>query len=125
MKELRDNLHLCPSMKLRDNLHLCPSMKLRDNLHLCPNEIKDYILSFCDGYIRADLKIKNVSVKLKKNIVDIKDNLELSVSYVYNNKYTSYYFINKKNTDFSIGYISKSYSNDDIIINYHWVHICR
>ena len=34
------------------------------DLNLCPLEIKYYILSFCEGYIRAELKIKNVSVKL-------------------------------------------------------------
>ena len=97
-------------------------------MNFCPSEIKDHILSFCEGYIRADLKIKNVSVKLKKNIVDIGNNLELNVSNIYhkkNNEYIPFYFINKKNTDLSIGYTSKTYSDDKDIIHYHWVCICR
>ena len=96
-------------------------------MNFCPSEIKDHILSFCEGYIRADLKIKNVSVKLSA-ILDIGDNLELNVSNVYhkkNKEYITYYFINKKNTDHSVGYTSKSYDDDTNIIHYHWIHICR
>jgi hypothetical protein len=101
--------------------------RLKDNLNLCALEIKYYILSFCEGYIRAELKIKNVSVKLSP-ILDIEDKLELNVSNVYhkkNNEYITYYFINKKNTDHSVGYTSKSYDDDTNIIHYHWIHICR
>ena len=52
-----------------------------------PNEIVDYILSYIDGYTRADLKKYKIKVKLKNNIVNIDNNLELETSKTYNYDY--------------------------------------
>ena len=51
---------------------------------MLPNEIIDHILSYCDGYTRTDLKRYKIKVKLKNNILNIDNNLELQCYDIYN-----------------------------------------
>ncbi len=88
-----------------------------------PSELTDYILSFCPGNIRADLNVKNISVRLRKDNYTYKLNekilLKQTASYYQNG--TAIYFINKANTDNIVGYISKMVKIDSIF--YTWVKI--
>jgi hypothetical protein len=88
---------------------------------MLPSELVDHILSFCEGHVRADLRVKNVSVPLRQNIVGLGEKLLLEQYYmVYpNERYT--YFINKKNTAWTAGYVSKMVNDTDVF--YNWVRI--
>lgn len=82
-----------------------------------PEEIVDKILSYCPGYIRADLHRKNISVKLENNIVaHIDRKLELRESWT-----SEITFIQPKHTDNYAGYISKTIKKSDGFVRYSWV----
>jgi hypothetical protein len=84
-----------------------------------PEEIIDNILSFCPGYIRAELRRKNISVKLQNNIVHIGRKLELQE--LFKSELT---LIEQKYTDNHIGYICKSIHKYHGSVNYNWIIIC-
>jgi len=90
---------------------------------LLSSELTDYILSFCDGHIRAELNVKNVSVKLHNNryVYKINEKLLLQQTSTYYQDGSATYFINKYNTDNIAGYISKMVKTDSIF--YTWVKI--
>ena len=88
-----------------------------------PNELINHILSFCEGHIRADLRVKQISVKLKNNILIIDDKLCLHQYFTYGDSGENV-FINKKNTDLLIGYVSKNIIANETII-YTWIKIFR
>lgn len=85
-----------------------------------PEEIIDTILSYCPGHIRADLRRKNISVKLQNNIVHIGRKLHLQELCTY--KLT---LIEQKHTDNHVGYICKSIHKYDGAVRYDWIIICR
>ena len=88
-----------------------------------PTEIVDYILSYCDGYTRSDLKKYKIKVKLKNNILNISNNLELQCYKIYNsNNEIENIFINKKYINHSVGYITKNIKKNNEI-TYYWIHI--
>jgi hypothetical protein len=92
---------------------------------MLPPELIDHILSFCEGHVRADLHVKNVSVPLRQNVVGLVANLgeKLLLEQYYtvypNESYT--YFVNKKNTPWTAGYVSKMVNDTDVF--YNWVRI--
>ena len=73
-----------------------------------PEEIVDNILSYCPGYVRADLRRKNISVKLENNITHIDRKLELHEYWT-----SEITFIQPKHTDNYAGYISKTIKKSD------------
>ena len=85
---------------------------------MLPSELVDYILSFCEGHVRADLHVKNVSVPLRQKVVDLGEKLLLEQNcIVYPNEgYT--YFINKKNTAWTAGYVSKMVNDTDVFYTF-------
>jgi hypothetical protein len=87
---------------------------------MLPSELVDYILTFCEGHVRADLRVK-VRVPMRQNVANLGEKLLLEQYYtVYpNGCYT--YFVNKKNTAWTAGYVSKMVSDTDVF--YNWVHI--
>jgi hypothetical protein len=90
---------------------------------MLPNEIIDYILSYCDGHTRTDLKRYKIKVKLKNNILNIDNNLELQSYKIYNyNNEIENIFINKKYIDNSLGYINKTIKKNNEI-TYYWIHV--
>jgi hypothetical protein len=90
-----------------------------------PTEIIDYILSYCDGYMRFDLKKYKIKVKLKNDIVNISNNLELETSKTYDSNYeVENIFIKNKYTEHSVGYVNKTIKKNKEII-YNWIYICR
>ena len=90
------------------------------NVYMLPPEITDHILSFCDGYIRADLRVKNVRIPIKHNLYDLGEKLLLE-----NNIMTVsdgvVNFINKRNTMWAVGYVSKMVKDSEIL--YMWVRV--
>jgi len=90
------------------------------NNEMYPEEIIDTILSYCPGYIRAELRRKNISVKLQNNIVHIGRKLELQE--LWTSKLT---LIEQKHTDNHVGYICKSIHKYDGAVRYDWIIICR
>jgi hypothetical protein len=85
-----------------------------------PEEIIDEILSYCPGHIRADLRRKNISVKLQNNIVHIGKKLEL------HEIWTSHViFLEQYHTDNHPGYICKSINHYDGFIRYSWIIIYK
>lgn len=89
-----------------------------------PTDIINYILSYSDGYIRTELKKNNICVKLKNNILDIGNILFLEYCYTSFKDDGSYIlFVNKKNTDNSLGYESKTVNKDGVY--YCWIKIIR
>jgi hypothetical protein len=82
-----------------------------------PEEIINEILSYCPGHIRADLRRKNISVKLQNNIIDIGRLHEISTSDVT--------FLEQYHTDNHPGYICKSIKHSDGFIRYSWIIIRR
>ena len=89
-----------------------------------PTDIIDYILSYSDGYIRTELKKNNICVKLKNNILDIGNILFLEYCYTsFKNDGTSILFVNKKNTNNSFGYESKTVNTYGVY--YCWIKIIR
>ena len=90
------------------------------NNSMYPEEIIDEILSYCPGHIRADLRRKNISVKLQNNIVHIGRKLELQE--LWTSELT---LIEQKHTDNHVGYICKSIHKYDGAVRYDWIIICR
>lgn len=93
-------------------------------LYVCimlPSEITDYILSFCEGHVRADLRVKNVSVPLRQNIHGLCEKLLLDNKYIINHDGSLIYFVNKINYMWNVGYVSKMVSETEI--SYTWIHI--
>ena len=90
---------------------------------ILPEEMTDYILSFSDGHVRADLNRKNISVQLKKNIIDIGDKLVLQNFSIYNQDgLEETTFVSKKNTPYpEAGYVNKMIKANEI--KYSWIHI--
>lgn len=88
-----------------------------------PEEMTDYILSFSDAHVRADLNRKNISVQLKKNIIDIGDKLVLQNFSIYNQDgFEETTFVSKKNTPYpEAGYVNKMIKANEI--KYSWIHI--
>jgi hypothetical protein len=88
-----------------------------------PSELTDHILSFCPGHIRADLNVKNISVRLRKNNYTYKLNKNILLKQIasYYQDGSAIYFVNKANTDNIVGYISKMVKTDSIL--YTWVKI--
>ena len=84
-----------------------------------PEEIVDNILSYCPGYVRADLRRKNISVKLENNITHIDRKLELHEYWT-----SEITFIQPKHTDNYAGYISKTIKKSDGFVKYSWIIIC-
>jgi hypothetical protein len=89
---------------------------------MIPDDIIDIILSYCPGYLRADLRRKNISVKLRDphTILDIGNKLELIEL-----QFLQTCYIEQKNTDNHKGYVCKSIAKSDGSIHYIWVIICR
>jgi len=87
---------------------------------MLPSELVDYILTFCEGHVRADLRVK-VRVPMRQIVADLGEKLLLEQYYtVYpNGCYT--YFVNKKNTAWTAGYVSKMVNDNEVF--YNWVHI--
>jgi hypothetical protein len=90
---------------------------------MLPDEIKDLILSFCEGHVRADLRIKNVGVPLKPTnmIVELVEKMLLKECCLSGCDGLSLYFVNKQDTSNLVGYISKMITEDKIL--YTWVKI--
>jgi hypothetical protein len=79
----------------------------------------DYVLSYCEGYVRTELKKNYIRVKIK-SALDIGDKLILTHSCVYNYSHDiTSYFINKRDTEYSLGYVSKTVKPDSVY--YSWV----
>jgi hypothetical protein len=76
-------------------------------------------LSYCPGYVRADLHRKNISVKLENNITNIDRKLELREYCT-----SEITFIQPKHTDNYAGYISKTIKKSDGFVKYSWIIIC-
>jgi hypothetical protein len=85
-----------------------------------PEEIIDEILSYCPGHVRADLRRKNISVKLQNNNVNIGRKLHLQE--LCTSKLT---LIEQKHTDNHVGYICKTIQQSDGFVRYNWIIICR
>ena len=85
---------------------------------MLPSELVDHILSFCEGHMRADLHVKNVSVPLRQNVVDLGEKLLLKQYYIVypNERYT--YFINKKNTAWIAGYVSNMVNDTNVFYTF-------
>ena len=88
---------------------------------MLPDEIKDLILSFCEGHVRADLRIKHVGVHLHRCVYDFGEKLLLKECCLSGCDGLSLYFINKQNTYNLVGYVSKMVTEDKIL--YTWVKI--
>jgi hypothetical protein len=79
----------------------------------------DFVLSYCECYIRTELKKNYIRVKINSPL-NIGNKLMLSHSCVYNyNGDITCYFINKKETEYSLGYVSKTVKPDSIY--YSWI----
>jgi hypothetical protein len=90
---------------------------------MLPNEIKDLILSFCEGHVRADLRIKNVSVPLNIKVVGLDEKIIMSDCCLSGSDGMFLYIINKRDRDNLVGYISKMITEDKIL--YTWVKIAE
>ena len=89
-----------------------------------PNELVDNILSYCPGYVRADLRQFRISVKLNNANFQtrITNKLELEERAIYNYLgKEDIRFINQKNTGFQSGYVSKQINAYFIL--YTWIKI--
>lgn len=82
-----------------------------------PEEIVNNILSFCPGYMRADLSRKNISVKLQNggNI-----SIKLGLHEICTSEIT---FIEQNHRDNYVGYTCKSIKKNDGFIRYTWIKI--
>ena len=85
-----------------------------------PPELVDRVLSFCPGYVRADLRRNHISVKLTTTI-DIR---ELANYAVYNCAgREDICFVCRKNVSATtVGYLNKQIKADSIL--YSWIKIC-
>lgn len=83
---------------------------------MLPSELIDHILSFCEGHVRADLRVKNVSVPVRHSMDRLVDKLLLEQS-----NGTLTYFINKRNYCNTVGYVSKMVDNHKVL--YTWIHV--
>ena len=90
---------------------------------MLPDEIKDLILSFCEGHVRADLRIKNVGVPLRtaNMIVGLGEKMILKQCCLIGCDGMCLYFINKRDTRNLVGYVRKLVSNAKI--SYTWIKI--
>lgn len=90
---------------------------------LLPDEIQNLILSFCEGHVRADLRIKDVGVPLKttNRIEDLDKKMLLEECCLTGCDGLTLYFINKQDTYNLVGYISKLVT--EVKIFYTWVKI--
>jgi hypothetical protein len=89
-----------------------------------PNELVDNILSYCPGYVRADLRRFRISVKLNNTNFQtrIANKLELEECPIYNYLGQEYiHFVNQKNNGSQSGYVSKQI--DAYFILYTWIKI--
>ena len=89
-----------------------------------PNELVDNILSYCPGYVRADLRQFHISVKLNNANFQtrIANKLELEECPIYNYLGNEdIRFINQKNNGSQAGYVSKQIQDDYIL--YTWIKI--
>ena len=106
----------------------CRSLPKREALRkheVLPMELQDYILSFLEGYERADLGIKTVvnPVKIPPEIRNIVRKLELyecRTLFRVDKRHTI--FIEKLDTEGLNGYVSKMIQDD--LIHYHWIRCC-
>lgn len=92
---------------------------------LIPVELQDCILSFLEGYERADLGIKTVvnPVKIPPEIRNIVRKLELyECRTLFRLDKTPTIFIEKLDTEGLNGYVCKMIQDD--LIHYHWIS-CR
>ena len=98
-------------------------------MRVLPIEIVDYILSYCDGYVRADqrctyLNRKHISVKLKNLVYMndlIGDKLVLSNYPIWSDTGLERYCTSKKYTNTLIGYTNKTITRDKV--SYCWISI--
>ena len=90
---------------------------------LLPDEIQNLILSFCEGHVRADLRIKHVGVPLKttNKIDNLDKKMLLKECCITGCDGLSLYFVSKSYTYNLVGYISKMVTEDKIF--YTWVKI--
>ena len=84
-------------------------------------ELIDHILSFCEGHIRADLRIKNVCVPVRQNMKGLVDKMLLEQKNMVQSNGTLLYFVNKQNYCNTVGYVSKMISEKEIL--YTWIHV--
>ena len=85
---------------------------------MLPREIIDHILSFCEGHIRADLRVKHIGVPLKQKTYNIVDKILLEEHSMTVSNGVAHY-INKRNTMWNVGYVCKMVKDGDI--TYTWV----
>lgn len=88
---------------------------------MLPDEITDLILSFCEGHVRADLRIKNVSVPLNIKVIGLDEKIIMNDCCLSGSDGMFLYFINKRDRDNLVGYTSKMVTEDKIL--YTWVKI--
>lgn len=86
---------------------------------MLPPEITDLIFSFCEGHVRADLRVK-VRVPVRQPIPGLVDKLLLDYKYTYDHD-EKYYtcFMNKLNTDYQAGYVGKMVAKN--VVSYMWI----
>ena len=88
-------------------------------ISILPPEITDFIFSFCEGHVRADLRIK-VRVPVRQPIPGLVDKLLLDYNYTYDYDGKHYIcFINKLNTDHQAGYVAKIVAKNNV--SYTWI----
>ena len=89
-----------------------------------PIEIQDYIMLFCKGHERADFGIKTVALPVlipicMSTLAHMLELKEYHTMYCMDGSHTI--FIEKKNTEFAKGYVSKMVSETSV--QYHWIKI--
>lgn len=99
-----------------------------------PSELQDYILSFLEGYERADLGIRTVTNPVKippaiQNIVHMIELYEFRTMFRVDGTYTL--FIEKVNAENLKGFITKMIIDTRVqkidgtlIIEYYWIKFC-
>ena len=86
---------------------------------MLPPEITNLIFSFCEGHVRADLRVK-VRVPVRQPIPGLVDKLLLDYKYTYDYEGKYYIcFINKLNTDHQAGYVGKMVAGN--LVSYTWI----
>jgi hypothetical protein len=92
-----------------------------------PLELQDYVLSFCEGYERADLGIRSFAlpVRVPTHITTIGPMLELNICTISRSDEVgaTATFVEKKFTEGVKGYVSKMVKTDSEEILYTWIKV--
>ena len=88
---------------------------------MLPSDLVDHILSFCEGHVRADLRVKNVGIPLRHSMDGLIDKLLLEQTYVEQSNGSRIYFVNKRDYCNLSGYVSKMVDIHEVL--YTWIQV--